>query len=219
MALALAAATTAAASDPFEAKKSDHERQHQDALLMSELLGQYADAQQGADGDRAAFAHAATGVRLATADCSLEAHNALAGQYGKRSLHPHGRMFNFSHVASETVLQSSTAVPAVVARAMARDKAACRQGITKKWMKKVLKSSHEHIETEYDEMQALLEAGRLLFYRRLQRDAYSSVSPACTQHCVSAHDHDKHSPTDQLHHCPKQSFSHKSAGSSDWATT
>jgi len=180
MALALAAATTAAAADPFEAQKSDQERQHQDALLMSELLGQYADAQQSVDGDRAAFAHAATGVRLATADCSLEAHEALAGQYGLRCKHPHGRMFNFTHVAPDSVLQGSTAVPAVVARAIARDRASCRQGISKRWMRKVLKSSHEHNEEDYLEMQALLASGRLLFYRRLQRDAYSSVRvPFC----------------------------------------
>ena len=87
-------------------------------------------------------------------------------------------MFNFAHVAPDDVLQGTTAVPAVVARAIARDRAACRQGISKRWMRKVLKSSHEHVERDYAEMQALLEQGRLLFYRRLQRSAYSSVSAA-----------------------------------------
>jgi hypothetical protein len=212
MALALAAATTAAASDPFEAQKTDQERQHQDALLMSELLGQYANAQQGGDGDRAAFAHAATGVRLATADCTLDAHNALTGRYGLTAKHPHGRMFNFKFLSAESVLQSSTAMPAAIARATARDQAACRQGISKRWMKSVLKSSEEHNADDYNEMQALLQSGRLLFYRRRDRNAYSSVS-ARSLLFAAWHPHCSLLCTDQRCDCPRGSLSYQHVGS------
>lgn len=175
MALALAAATTAAAADPFQPDISDVQRAREDALLMSELLGQYADAQAGAEADALAFAHAPSGVRLATADCSPATHAALAGQHGVGHGHPHGRMFNFGAAAPEVLLESRAGMGAAAARALRADRRRATQGVSSAMMRHVIPSPSSHVPADCAEMQALLRKGRLLFYRRADPDAFSSV--------------------------------------------
>ena len=174
MALGLAAATNAAAVDPFAPQETARERQQQDAVLMGELLGQYASAQSTLTG-ATPFAHAGTGVRLASADCSQAAHDALAGQFGQHHKHPHGRMFNFAHAPPGELLSNSAVRKVAAARVHAASKRRAKAH-SAGWMRRVVPATgSDHDAKVYDELQELLRRGHLLGYRRRARDAFGSV--------------------------------------------